>query len=75
MEAATITHLHPAHLLEPSRRQELALKVIKNEIPVSDIARANNVSRKFLYQQKDKALTAVNSEFTNSERWRCVGNE
>ena len=67
MEAATITHLHPAHQLDSLRRQDLALKIIKNEEPVSDIARTNNVSRKFLYQQKDKAIAGIHSKFNQSD--------
>lgn len=66
MEAATITQPHSARQLDPSQRQDLALKLIKNEKPVSDIARDNNVSRKFLYQQKDKALNAIDTEFNKS---------
>jgi hypothetical protein len=60
MKAATITHAYPAHLLVPKQRQALALKVIQNKAPISDIARQSQVSRKILYVQKNKALLLKN---------------
>jgi DNA-binding phage protein len=59
MKAATLTQSYPAHQLAPKQRQALALKVIQNKEPLSAIARQSQVSRKFLYVQKNKAVTAV----------------
>ena len=41
---------------------DCALRMLSN-INVSRFAKALNVSRKFLYEQKDKALEAVNDTF------------
>ena len=63
MLAATITQSYPAHNLDSNQRQTLALELIKKGKPVSDISKQNNVSRKFLYQQKAKAVSAIHAEF------------
>jgi len=63
MPAATITQSYPAHNLDSNQRQTLALELIKNNKSVSNISKQNNVSRKFLYQQKAKAVSAIHAEF------------
>ncbi len=54
--------------LSSSSRQQLAVKVISKNEPVSHIARNEKVSRKFLYQQKDIAQNALNQAFENQEK-------
>ena len=49
-------------------RQELAVKVISKQEPVSHIARNEQVSRKFLYKQKSIAQTALNQAFEKKEK-------
>ena len=54
--------------LPSSHRQQLAVKVISSQEPVSHIARNEQVSRKFLYQQKDIAQNALNQAFEKKEK-------
>ena len=49
-------------------RQELAVKVISKQEPVSHIARNEQVSRKFLYKQKSIAQTALLRAFEKKEK-------
>lgn len=53
----------PAHSLPPSLRQDLAVKVLGRTHPVADLARSNQVSRKFLYRQADIAHDALTQAF------------
>ena len=50
--------------LRPEARQELALKTLSKREPLSHIAEEHQVSRKFLYQQKQKATEALERAFT-----------
>ena len=52
-----------ASRLEPRHRQELAFKVLSKQEPISQIATQEQVSRKFLYQQKNIAQIALNTAF------------
>ncbi len=54
-----------AYGLSSEHRQQLAVKVISKQEPVSHIARNEKVSRKFLYQQQDIAQKALNNAFEN----------
>ncbi len=56
-----------ASSLQPHHRQELAVKVISQQEPVSHMARKEKVSRKFLYRQKEIAQNALNSAFNKEE--------
>jgi hypothetical protein len=49
--------------LQPLQRQELAVKVLSKQEPVTQIAQREQVSRKFLYQQKAIAEDALNQAF------------
>ena len=57
-----------ASSLQPHHRQELALNVLSKQEPISQIAKQEQVSRKFLYQQKAIAQQALNQAFEKSER-------
>jgi hypothetical protein len=52
----------PAHDLPPAARQQIALHALAG-FPVSDLARHHDVSRKFVYQQADKATQALGAAF------------
>ena len=52
-----------AQSLSPPQRQVLATQVLARAQPVSQLARDNGVSRKFLYQQADKAQDALDDAF------------
>ena len=48
----------PARQLDAQQRQDLAIGVLAGHC-VADLARQNEVSRKFLYQQKEQAQQAL----------------
>ena len=53
----------PAQLLEPHRRQELAVAALAGARPVTHLAQDYQVSRKFVYHQADKAEQALTEAF------------
>ena len=55
-----------AATLSPSERQELALQVLTKAEPVTHLAKEHQVSRKFLYQQSNRANDALEEVFTTS---------
>lgn len=57
-----------ASRLPSHHRQQLAVKIISSQEPVSHIARQEKVSRKFLYQQKNIAQQALNDAFEKEEK-------
>lgn len=56
-----------ASRLQPRYRQELAINVLSKKEPISQIANQEQVSRKFLYQQKAIAQRALNTAFEKEE--------
>jgi len=56
-----------AKTLNGAQRQELALKVLSGTETVSDLSHSNQVSRKFLYQQEEKAKEAINQAFDDDK--------
>ncbi len=50
-----------ASRLHPLQRQEIAIKVLTKQEPITQIANQEQVSRKFIYQQKAIALNSSNS--------------
>jgi hypothetical protein len=53
----------PARLLPPGARQHLALHALADTQPISHLAQDHHVSRKFVYQQADKAQRALDDAF------------
>lgn len=53
----------PAQRLQPHQRQELAVAALAGARPVSHLAADYQVSRKFVYQQADKADQALTAAF------------
>ena len=53
----------PAAKLLPTQRIELAIQAIKGSVNISHLASENKVSRKFVYQQKNRALEAITDAF------------
>jgi len=51
--------------LDGPQRQQLAVAALAGD-NVSDLARQNQVSRKFIYQQKEKAQQSLHESFTPS---------
>ena len=56
-----------AKALYPSDRQALGLQALAGDGGVSELARQHQVSRKFVYQQKEKAAEALADAFVPTE--------
>lgn len=54
--------------LHSNERQELTVKVLSKQEPITQLAKEKQVSRKFLYQQKAIAEGALNNAFEKSEQ-------
>ena len=61
-----------AALLAPEQRKKLAIKVLTKNQSITNLAREEQVSRKFLYQQKQKATDAIENAFTPSDKNKDV---
>ena len=53
--------------LSPTTRKELGIKALSGTIPISHLAANHQVSRKFVYQQGDKAQQALDASFAPSQ--------
>ena len=53
--------------LQPLQRQEMAVKVLAKQEPITEIAKEEQVSRKFVYQQQAIAQLALNQAFEKKE--------
>ena len=58
----------PAHSLNPPQRQQLALDALTGAQPIAQLAQQADVSRKFVYQQKQKAQLALQTAFDTQDR-------
>lgn len=56
---------HAAHFLTSFQRQRIGIEAIKGRTPIAHVAKDYGVSRKFVYQQKEKALEGVSQAFKN----------
>jgi hypothetical protein len=54
---------HAAHFLTSSQRQKIGIKAIRGRTPIAHVAECYGVSRKFVYQQKEKALEGIFKAF------------
>ena len=57
---------HAAHSLNSTKRQEIGIQAIGGHTPISHVAGRYGVSRKFVYQQKERALGAIAHAFDES---------
>lgn len=62
-----IPNLSIAARLTPDTRQDIGIQVLSRSQPISHIAATHQVSRKFVYQQGDKAQQALNESFAPSQ--------
>src|SRR2546423_15607559 len=53
----------PAQALGPAQRQQLAVAALAGTQPIRHLATDHDVSRKFVYQQADKAQRALDHAF------------
>lgn len=54
---------HAAHFLTSSQRQKIGIEAVEGYTPIARIAEHYGVSRKFVYQQKKKALEGISKAF------------
>jgi hypothetical protein len=54
---------HVAHSLTSFQRQKIGIEAIGGRTPIAHVAERYGVSRKFVYQQKEKALEGVSKAF------------
>ncbi len=57
-----------AALLDPEQRKKLAIKVLTKNQSITNLALEEQVSRKFLYQQKQKATDAIEEAFNPRDK-------
>ena len=62
----------PAKALTPAQRQQLAVDALAGTQPISHLAAAHQVSRKFVYQQADKAGQALHDAFDPADDGRVL---
>jgi len=55
--------LHRAHLLNSDQRRGIAVQTISGNTPISHLASHYGVSRKFVYQQKERAFNGISEAF------------
>ena len=53
--------------LSPTTRKEIAIQAIARTVPITHLADQRQVSRKFIYQQGDKAQQALDKSFAPSQ--------
>ena len=53
--------------LSPDIRQDIGIQVLARSQPISHLAATHQVSRKFVYQQGDKAQQALDDSFAPSQ--------
>ena len=63
MEPTHYNNSFPAKSIPDEERKQLALKIIKNEKSITELAAKKNVSRKFIHSLKDKATQAIDQCF------------
>lgn len=63
LSAQTLKVSHAAHSLNSNKRQEIGIHAIGGYTPISHVADRYGVSRKFVYQQKEKALEGIAQAF------------
>lgn len=61
----TLKVSHAAHSLGCSQRQEIGIQAIGGNTPITHVAEQYGVSRKFIYEQKEKALDGLTQAFTD----------
>ena len=65
MRTASFSGFGGAPCIGPAQRKDLSVQVLAGTQPVSHLAQCCGVSRKFLYQQADKASRALEDAFAS----------
>ena len=58
---------YPAKGMNIKQKKAVALQALRQAQMITSIAKENNISRKFVYQQKDKAIQAIDGVFKEPE--------
>src|SRR5690349_21834335 len=66
LSAQNLKVSHAAHSLNSIKRREIGIQAIGGHAPISHVANCYGVSRKFVYQQKEKALAGITQAFEES---------
>jgi len=64
-----------ANKLSSMERRDLGLKAILNQQPITELAKKSGVSRKFIYEQKDKATEALTKAFSATDKDDAVKDD
>lgn len=67
MQQTTQDRSYNAGQLKAIKRKQLAIASLSQSTPISMLATENKVSRKFVYQQQEKALKAFNGAFEEAD--------
>lgn len=65
-----VAQISSARTMDSTQRKDLALNAIKRDANITDIAKRNQVSRKFIHAQKNKALRGVDQVFSEASNDR-----
>lgn len=68
METATYSNLYQAKQINNDQRKVLAYDALVGKKPISQLANRNDVSRKFIYAQKNKAIKAIDDAFSKPQK-------
>ncbi len=70
LSAQSLKVSHAAHSLNSIKRQEIGIQAIAGYTPISHVADRYGVSRKFVYQQREKALNGISKAFETDESYK-----
>ena len=57
----------PAKQLDKKQRQQIAEQALSNKTSITELAKENEVSRKFIYEQKKKAKAGIDQAFADEK--------
>lgn len=67
MASAVVSRAFSARFMNADEKKKLAIQVVSHHKTLSAIANDNQVSRKFIYAQKDKAMAAIDKAFADDK--------
>jgi len=67
LSVQTLKVFHAAHSINSNNRAEIAIQAIRGKTSITTLANSHKVSRKFIYQQKEKALSGIAQAFREQD--------
>ncbi len=64
----SVTSIHTAKLMDHSQRRSIALQSLQHKSNLTKVAALHQVSRKFVYDQKGKAISSINNTFSPKQK-------